>query len=106
MIRYRPITPQYHVRTFVENQQLALAHNRPREREDLALADGQVAASTGDGRVERDPTLVRLALKRKQARGAQRVVEHDVVVEREGIEVLAERATEELGLRWTSACVS
>lgn len=105
-MRSHPIIPQYRVRTFVENQQLALAHNRPREREDLALADGQVAASARDRRVERDPALVRLALEREQARGAQRVVEHDVVVEREGVEVLAEGATEELGLRWTSTCVS
>lgn len=35
----------------VEDEQLALAHYGTRERDDLALPDGQVAATAGDWRV-------------------------------------------------------
>ena len=81
-------------RTFIENEELALAHDRTRQRENLALADRQVAAAARDLGVERDPSLVGLALQREQTRGTQRVVKNGIVVQRERIEVLTERAAE------------
>ena len=85
-------------RRLVKDEQLALAHDRASEREDLALADGEVRATTGDLAVERDARLVGLALQAEETGGAERVVEHRIVVLAEGIEVLAEGAAEQLGL--------
>ena len=80
----------------IEDEELALAHDRTRQRENLALADRQVAAAARDLGVERDAALVHLALQREQACSAERVVQDSIVVLREGVEVLAERAAEQL----------
>lgn len=71
--------------TLVENQQLALPHDCTREREDLALADRQVAAAARDLAVERQAALVCLILQREKAGGAEGVVEDRVVVLGEGV---------------------
>lgn len=86
-------------RTFVENEQLAPPHDRPREREDLPLPDGQVRAAPRDLRVERDARHVALVLQVEEPGGAQGVVEDCVGVFGERVEVLAERAAEKLRLR-------
>ena len=88
----------------VEDEQLAPAHNRTRKRKDLPLPDRQVRAPARNLAVERDPRLVRLALDREQARGAERIVQHRVVVLPEGVKVLAECASEQLRLRWCIRC--
>ena len=84
----------------IEDEELALAHDRTRQRENLALANRQVAASARDLGVERDAALVRLALQREQACGAEGVIQDGVVVLREGVEVLPERAAEQLWNLW------
>ena len=81
-------------RTFIENEELALAHDRSCQCKDLALADGEVTTTARDLGVERDASLVGLALQREQTRGTQRVVKNGIVVQRERIEVLTERAAE------------
>ena len=64
----------------------------------MALADGEVRATTGDFAVERDARLVGLALQAEETGGAERVVEYGVIVLAERIEVMAECAAEQLGL--------
>jgi hypothetical protein len=91
-------------RRLVEDEHLALAHERAREREDLALAHGQVPAAARDRAVEperRGAVRGLVRLQREQARGAQRVVERRVVALSERIQVLAQRAAEQLRL-WGS----
>ena len=98
-------------RSLVQDEQLALPRDRPCEREDLPLPDGQVAPAARDRRVERDAACARacagvlrfaraltFALEREEPGGAERVVEHCVVELGEGVEVLAEGAAEELRL--------
>lgn len=85
-------------RRLVEDQELAPPDDGAREREDLPLADGQVRTAARDLAVERDARVVALVLQVEEACGAERVVEHRVVVLREGVEVLAERSAEKLGL--------
>ena len=82
----------------VEDEELALTYDRAGQREDLALADRQVAATARDLGVERDAALVVFALEGEEAGGAERVVEDGVVVLPEGVEILAEGTAEELGL--------
>ena len=67
-------------RRLVQNKQLAPAHDRAREREDLALADGQVRAAARDLGVERDARVVRLVLQVEEPRGAERGVQDRVGV--------------------------
>ena len=62
------------------------------------MADRQVATAAGNLRVQGQPVLVRKALQRKQAGGAQCVIECRVLVLAEDIEVLAKSATEQLRL--------
>jgi hypothetical protein len=82
--------------SLVEHEQFALPHDRTRERDDLPLADGQIPAARRDHAVQREPVLVRLALEREEARGAERIVQLRVVVLPEHVEVLPERPTEQL----------
>ena len=42
-------------RRLVKDEELASAHDRPRERKDLALSHGQVRPTARDLAVERDP---------------------------------------------------
>ena len=81
-------------RRLVQNEQLALADDRTRKRENLTLANGEVAAATRDGAVERDAAFVGFVLQREEAGGTQRVVERRVVVLGERVQVLAECAAE------------
>lgn len=86
-------------RTFVENEQLAPPHDRPRERENLPLPDGQVRAAPRDLRIERNARRVALVLQVEEPGGAQGVIEDGVEVFGERVQVLAERPAEELRLR-------
>ena len=88
-------------RRLVQDEQLTPAHDRAREGEDLALADGQVRAASRDLAVECDSGLVILVLQAEQAGGTERVIQDCVIVLREGVEVLAQRATQELRLART-----
>ena len=49
-------------RTFVENEQLATAHYRTRERQYLPLADGEVAPAARNLAVERETVILVVAL--------------------------------------------
>jgi hypothetical protein len=80
-------------RRLVEDEQLALPHERARKRDDLALPDRQVPAAARDRAVEperRARLLGGVRLQREEARGAERVVQRRVVVPAEWIEVLAQ----------------
>ena len=101
-------------RSLVQDEQLALPRDRPCEREDLPLPDGQVAPAARDRRVERDAgracarasvLLFALALEREEPGGAERVVEDCVVELGEGVEVLAKGAAKELGLGREGQCL-
>ena len=85
-------------RRLVEDEQLALAHDGSRKRNDLPLSNGQVAASTGDLSVERDPIFVRELLKREEASGTECIVQRRVIILAEHIEIVSERSAKELGL--------
>ena len=56
-------------RRFIEDQQLALTDDRACQCEDLALADGEIAAAARDLAIECDATLVCLVLQREEASG-------------------------------------
>jgi hypothetical protein len=80
-------------RRLVEDEQLALPHERARKRDDLALPDRQVPAAARDRAVEperRARLLGGVRLQREEARGAERIVQRRVVVPAEWIEVLAQ----------------
>ena len=48
--------------TFVQDKQLAPAHDGSRERDDLPLPDGQIPAPARDIRIERQARACRLSL--------------------------------------------
>ena len=50
-------------RTFVEDQQLAPPYDSPSKRDDLALADRQVAATSGNIGIKRDTRIAALFLQ-------------------------------------------
>ena len=95
-------------RRLVEDEQFALAEHRARERDDLPLADGHVPAPARDLRVEPEPERGRALVRGRtrvwcegeEAGGAEGRVQGRVGVRAERVEVLAERAGEELGLSW------
>ena len=89
-------------RSLIEDEQLALPRDRPGQREDLPLPDGQVAPAARDRRVERDAARARararvllfaraltFTLEREEPGGGERGVEDCVVELGEGVEVLA-----------------
>lgn len=91
------------MRTFIEDEQLALPNNRTRQCHDLPLADREIGPAGGDARVEREPALVaggRLGLRLElgETRGSKGAVEGRVVDLIEWVEVLANRAVEEVSL--------
>jgi hypothetical protein len=74
-------------RRLVQDQQLALSHNRTSQCNDLPLPDGQVPAAGRNLAVERQPALVCLRLEREQAGRTQGVVQLDVIVLAEHVQV-------------------
>ena len=86
-------------RRLVEDKQLALTHDRARERDNLSLSDRQVGACACDRGVEREPVLVRRALEGEQSRRTQRVVQDCVVVLPEHVQVVPQGAAQQLRLR-------
>ena len=50
------------MRTFVENEQLASAYDRTCERQDLPLANGEVAPAARNLAIERQMAIVVVAL--------------------------------------------
>ena len=89
-------------RRLVEDEQLAPAHDRPRKREDLALPYRQVRPAACDLAVKRDPRFIAFVLEVEETGRAKRVVQHRIVMLREGVEVLAERPAQQFRLsEWT-----
>ena len=91
------------MRTFIEDEQLALPNDRTRQCHDLSLADREIGPGGGDARVEREPALVAggrlgLGLELGETRGSKGAVEGRVVDLIEWVEVLANRAVEEVSL--------
>ena len=77
------------MRTFVENKQLAATDHRTRERNDLSLADGEVASATGYLTVKGDAALIHVTLQVEQTSRAQRIVEDGIIMLFERIQILA-----------------
>lgn len=90
-------------RTFIKNEQLALPDHSSRQRNNLSLADGQIAPTTSHGTIERDHTLVAFILYREETGGTEGGVQRRVVKLVEWIEVTTEGAAQELRLKRMSA---
>ena len=85
-------------RTFIENEELALAHDRAGERDDLSLPNGKITAAARDLGVECDPVFIRKLLKREEPSGAQSIVERCVIVLAEHVQVVPKGAAEQFRL--------
>ena len=84
---------------FVEYEQLALAHDRPRKRNNRALSYREIIPATSNLCVQRYPVLLREALEREQSSGLQGVVQSSIVEFFEHVEVLTQGSSKQLGLR-------
>ena len=73
----------------IQDQQLALADDRAGEGDDLPLSYRQVPTTTSNLGVQGEPALISEALEREQSGGAERIVQHGVVVLSEDVQVLA-----------------
>jgi hypothetical protein len=80
-------------RGFVDDEQLAPPYERSGKRDDLALSHGEVRAARRDGAVKRQATFVS---PREEPRGTDCVVQLGVVVLAEHVQVLSDRAAQEL----------
>lgn len=86
------------VQTFVEDEQFALAHHRPSQRDNLTLSDRKITPPTRHVSVKRNHTLLSLILDREKSGGTESGVQRRIVELVERIQVASEGATQKFRL--------
>jgi hypothetical protein len=87
--------------TFVQDQNFTPPTNRACQSDYLALAKGEVAPARRNASIQGDALLLLdLCLYVAQARRAQCIVQHSVIVLSERIQIVTDCTTEKVGLLW------
>jgi hypothetical protein len=84
-------------RRFIQDEQLASAHHRPRKRDDLSLSDGEIGPARSNRGIEMQAFMT-LRVEREQSSGTKGIVQCPIVVLAQDVEVPAERSGEKLRL--------